>query len=359
MTTYKIAVVGGAHSGKFSLIKRFAAGSFGEGYEPCLEATWERAIDLDRKRFNLEVSYVIPQEDFELAFDEAVKNSDGFIICYAIDLGLSFKELGAFHERIIKAKGIENVPLVICGNKCDLESQRGVSKEEGEKFAKRLNAPFFETSAATNVNIDEAFRAVVSEIQLTVHNYNIVVLGSVCSGKTGIVDRFARGTFDSFQNTMVVETYSRDMEIDSEKFHLEVSAVTCLEDHEVITHEEIRKADGFIITYTIYRQESLEEVETFHSLALQLKGVAKIPLVVCACMCDREDLRKVSKEEGEKLAERMKVPFFETSAATNMNIDEAFRALLCEIQKKRESNESDAKSEKKHRKRHRGECTVL
>lgn len=344
--------------------------SFSEDYEPCLEATWEHAIDLDQKHFNLKVSYVVPQEEFELMFNEAVKKSDGFILCYAIDLDLSFKELGTFHERVIKAKGIEKVPLVICGNKCDLENRREVPKEEGEKFANRFNAPFFETSAATNMNIDEAFRAIVSEIQRTVHNYNIVVLGSVCSGKTGIVDRFARGTFDSFQNTMVVETYSRDMEVDSEKFHLEVSAVTCLEDFDFMTHEEIRKGDGFIITYTIYRQESIEEVEAFHALALQLKGVAKIPFVVCACMCDREDLRKVSKEEGEKLAERLKVPFFETSAATNMNVDEAFRALLCEIQKKQESDESeiqkeqesdksDVGSKKKRRKRHRGECTVL
>lgn len=43
----------------------------------------------------------------------------------------------------------------------------------------------------------------------------------------------------------------------------------------------------------------------------------------------------------------------------NMNIDEAFRALVWGIQKKQESDESDAESKKKHRKRHHGECAVL
>lgn len=44
--------------------------------------------------------------------------------------------------------------LALVGNKIDLEGERVVKKEEGEKLAKEFGAIFFETSAKANINID-------------------------------------------------------------------------------------------------------------------------------------------------------------------------------------------------------------
>ena len=43
------------------------------------------------------------------------------------------------------------------GNKCDLEEQREVNYEEGEKFAQENNIHFNESSAKENININEIF----------------------------------------------------------------------------------------------------------------------------------------------------------------------------------------------------------
>lgn len=43
------------------------------------------------------------------------------------------------------------------GNKCDMESRRVVSRERGDQLATQQNIPFLETSAKTNMNIDETF----------------------------------------------------------------------------------------------------------------------------------------------------------------------------------------------------------
>jgi hypothetical protein len=47
--------------------------------------------------------------------------------------------------------------FILVGNKCDMESERAVSFEEGERFATENNMIFLETSAKTALNVEEAF----------------------------------------------------------------------------------------------------------------------------------------------------------------------------------------------------------
>ena len=72
--------------------------------------------------------------------------------------------------------------MVLAGNKCDLENERKVTKEQGRKAvelwnAKRdqkLNCPvsFFETSAKGKINTDEAFHQVVRNIRASKQKEN-------------------------------------------------------------------------------------------------------------------------------------------------------------------------------------------
>lgn len=48
--------------------------------------------------------------------------------------------------------------MMLIGNKNDLEHKRGVSFEDGKALADEFNMNFLETSAAEEVNIDQAFR---------------------------------------------------------------------------------------------------------------------------------------------------------------------------------------------------------
>jgi len=58
----------------------------------------------------------------------------------------------------LKARGVTWVPMVIVGNKIDLEQKREVTREEGEDFARSLKAIFLETSAQSGQNVQQCFQ---------------------------------------------------------------------------------------------------------------------------------------------------------------------------------------------------------
>jgi len=62
-------------------------------------------------------------------------------------------------------KDADKVPMVVVGNKCDLESERQVSKAEGQDIAKSFGCPFLETSAKSRINVEESFFELVREIR--------------------------------------------------------------------------------------------------------------------------------------------------------------------------------------------------
>ena len=66
-------------------------------------------------------------------------------------------------DSILDASG-EKICILLVGNKCDLEEERVVSKEEGEQKAKEYNLDFFETSCKEGININEVFEKLTEDI---------------------------------------------------------------------------------------------------------------------------------------------------------------------------------------------------
>ena len=58
----------------------------------------------------------------------------------------------------------DNVAIVLVGNKCDSETTRVVTREQGQELANQLRCPFFEASAKQNENVDDAFEKLIDII---------------------------------------------------------------------------------------------------------------------------------------------------------------------------------------------------
>ncbi|KAK6710731.1 hypothetical protein SNK05_005176 [Fusarium graminearum] len=81
--------------------------------------------------------------------DLYMKTGQGFLLVFSITSSSSLSELAGLREEIIRIKDDENVPLVIVGNKADLEENRAVARAKGFSISQRWGAPYYEASART------------------------------------------------------------------------------------------------------------------------------------------------------------------------------------------------------------------
>jgi Ras-related protein Rap-1B len=92
-----------------------------------------------------------------------IKSGQGFILVYSVTDKNSLEELLQLREQVLRIKD-SNAPMVLVGNKCDL-LERELKPEDGIEVSERWGrVPFYETSARTRTNVDEAFVDVVRQI---------------------------------------------------------------------------------------------------------------------------------------------------------------------------------------------------
>lgn len=103
----------------------------------------------------LEILDTAGTEQFTAMRDLYMKNGQGFILVYSITAQSTFNDLQDLREQILRVKDTDDVPMVLVGNKCDLEDERVVGKELGKSLAGQFNCAFMETSAKAKVNVNE------------------------------------------------------------------------------------------------------------------------------------------------------------------------------------------------------------
>jgi small GTP-binding protein len=91
------------------------------------------------------------------------------IVTCALDNRKSFVNLKNWLFSIKENNSNNNLPIIICVNKCDLEETREIRQDEIQCLAKEWNADFFETSAKDGTKVDEAFDYIIHKIYNTVY----------------------------------------------------------------------------------------------------------------------------------------------------------------------------------------------
>lgn len=94
-----------------------------------------------------------------------MKSGQGFLLVFSITSSSSLNELSELREQLVNLKDDPNVPIVLVGNKCDLEEDRAVSRAQAFEVSQSWgNVPYYETSARRRQNVNEVFVDVCRQI---------------------------------------------------------------------------------------------------------------------------------------------------------------------------------------------------
>ncbi|KAM3534739.1 hypothetical protein MY4038_001992 [Beauveria bassiana] len=190
MREYKLVVVGGGGVGKSCLTIQLIQSHFVDEYDPTIEGntrclfpalralgfsvaltnfsysdSYRKQCVIDEEVALLDVLDTAGQEEYSAMREQYMRTGEGFLLVYSITSRQSFEEITTFQQQILRVKDKDYFPMVVVGNKCDLEGEREVFRHEGEALARSFNCKFIETSAKSRINVDQAFYDIVREIR--------------------------------------------------------------------------------------------------------------------------------------------------------------------------------------------------
>ena len=133
------------------------------------------------------------------------------------------------------------------------------------------------------------------------------------------------------------------------------------EDYAAIRDNYLRNGEGYLCVYSVCERESFVGLREFKTQILRVKErieLNEIPFVLVANKIDMDDSREVTEEEGRALADEWQVPYIETSAKTNNNVDTSFIQLVRQVHllKKEAMNKARENSltiTKKYKRKHK------
>lgn len=163
--TYKFAVVGGGGVGKSALTLRLVKQQFSDEYDPTIEDSHTKQVEIDGQVAMLEIFDTAGQEELSALRDQALNLAEGFLLVFAVTEENSFKQLEEHYGAIVRAKDSTEVPIVLVGNKCDLSDSRTVSESSIRTLVNKWNVPYFEASAKQDLNVEESFFELVRKMR--------------------------------------------------------------------------------------------------------------------------------------------------------------------------------------------------
>ncbi|XP_054035346.1 ras-related protein R-Ras-like, partial [Dryobates pubescens] len=134
-------------------------------HAPTIEDSYSSLCTIDHLPACLHIVDTSGQEAAGQRREQQLRGGEGFLLVFAIDDRSSFGALPALLAQILQVKDREGVPALLLGNKADLGPLRQVSREEAQAFARQHHLRYLETSAKTQLNVEEAFQELVRAVR--------------------------------------------------------------------------------------------------------------------------------------------------------------------------------------------------
>ncbi|KAK0137414.1 Ras-related protein Rab-39A [Merluccius polli] len=182
------------------------------------------------------------------------------------------------------------------------------------------------------------------DLSLWQYQFRIIMLGDSTVGKSSLLKRYTEDAFlETINQTVGVDFYVHFLEVEpgvriklqfwdtagQERFRQDDNALTS------VTRSYYRNSVGGLLVFDLTNRASFDHVKDWHAEVCERVQPHRVTFLLLGHKSDREKdepgVRAVSREEAEKLASRMGIPYVEASAKTGCNVQEAFEALSRKI----------------------------
>ena len=161
----------------------------------------------------------------------------------------------------------------------------------------------------------------------------VIVIGDTCVGKTNFIFRFVENRFSlNYVSTVGFDYRSKIITLpkSKKKVKLQIWDTAGQERYNAVNKNLFQKVQGVIIMYDITNRASFENINKWlYLLSQNVSDKAKI--LVGSKLDLSEEKRIVTEEEGQNLADKNNMPFYETSSKTGENVEKIFFTLAQNI----------------------------
>ncbi len=161
----------------------------------------------------------------------------------------------------------------------------------------------------------------------------VIVIGDTCVGKTNFIFRFVENRFSlNYVSTVGFDYRSKIITLpkSKKKVKLQIWDTAGQERYNAVNKNLFQKVQGVIIMYDITNRVSFENINKWlYLLSQNVSDKAKI--LVGSKLDLSEEKRILTEEEGQNLADKNNMPFYETSSKTGENVEKIFFTLAQNI----------------------------
>lgn len=157
----------------------------------------------------------------------------------------------------------------------------------------------------------------------------LIVVGNQGTGKSSILNRFVNDTFEeNYQATIGLDFQSKNITIHDQDVRLIIYDTAGQEKFRSLIPMYIREAQIILLIYDISDRASFESIPRWIQEVNEVLNNKEVVFALIGNKIDLESERKVTFEEGKKLAQKNNYVFQEVSAKNGQNFENLFEVKL-------------------------------
>lgn len=158
-------------------------------------------------------------------------------------------------------------------------------------------------------------------------------MGSGGVGKSCLTVRYLKDEFTNEYDPTIEENYRKIVTVDGIKSTITIVDTAGQQEYTSLRDHHLSSGGGFLLVFSLTDLATFEEIKQLRDKICNVKDTKKVPFVICGNKADLVDQREVPEDQIKPFCSKTKIPYFETSAKENMNVEEAFQTLVRECRR--------------------------